>query len=417
MQCTNTRHADLLPDVGGGNSNVALNHSEKDVTLSDCVQPGDSASQNGSALTSLDLESCGFGNTVLSAENYLAVLREAGPDVAARVLEFYGTQQQFFMKCVSAHFGENRMIAKTMSNASSTTTGSSGTGVVAKRTRSLAGVSKRVKFSGGRPRRVPDGLCYTKALSPNSLEEVASRLGEWPSVASLLRTPADKYMSLGDLSRFRLVGDSQMLHLRAGGSEGYSFCSTLGSVAKLSRFPIGSFGAVLAAAGGTGRVMPNVSLRSVVGGGSHATSLRSDYARMLRWDSKYVDQGDCLDVFLGLRVTSNDVTRRICEQYITDGRVFDHLLRSQTAMPAGSGAISSFMGKVFGEEVLEQATATQLYEFYYGFLGYSACLLGMSEATTMVFEVLRKRFAYGDTVSVKMPAYLESLARANKLAK
>nr|UYO08046.1 zinc finger protein [Martellivirales sp.] len=235
--------------------------------LSEALKPGDSASNlspNGSFVGSIAPE---LSKCVFTAEDYLRVVELLGVAEANDMRAFMSRQLDTVKQCLSigAYSARVSSVGSGVSSPSSRHSGSLpssrgfAAGLHGARTRSVPLSSKRVK-------RVPDGLCYTKLFNDSNVAHQAELLGKWPTLASLLKKPAAAFQSIGELSRFRLVGDVDAVHVRAGGVDGQSFLDSLGPVVASTRQQPGSFGAVVKSLGSTARVPTRLSLRTVVGG-------------------------------------------------------------------------------------------------------------------------------------------------------
>lgn len=230
------------------------------------VAPGDSVSQASELVNAFNFDFTNFdvSKYLLSPEQYLVVGREFGGQQAVGLLEFCKSQQNLIHRCISVQAGSIKSASGSEASRASSGVASRGSSLHAARfaaARKLACEKRSRKV-------VPRGLCYTKMLKQSASESVAARLGEWPSLASLLKTPYSSFQSLDELQRFRLVGNGESVHVEAGGVEGFPLLPAVSRVASSFSYPQGSFGAVLKADGRGCREKSFVKLnpRTFVGG-------------------------------------------------------------------------------------------------------------------------------------------------------
>jgi len=154
------------------------------------------------------------------------------------------TQLRVTERAVSLQCGALRV-----STGSSLASGSmSGSSVVAG-SRKNGGMTKMAsirKAASWRRKAVPQGLCYTQLLRDSALPSVAESLGQWPTLASLLKTSAAAFKSLDELRSFRLSGDECAAHVSCGGA-GTSLLPSFARVAQGLKLSPGTLGAVLRA--------------------------------------------------------------------------------------------------------------------------------------------------------------------------
>lgn len=211
------------------------------------INPGDSVSCSGGRVVTpidLDLSGLNVAGCVWSAEDGKYFVDKMGPEGAASFAKFYEGQQAFINRCISVQCGSIRSNSGSVASSASSGSASRGSGLTGGR---IDRVRALAKLESNKRKKVPDGLCYSKLLKTKGAEAHVQRLGEWPSMASVLRTPASAFQSLDELERFRLTGDEGMAHVAAGGCDGVSFVASASRLASSFKYPRGSFGAVLAA--------------------------------------------------------------------------------------------------------------------------------------------------------------------------
>jgi len=239
-------------------------------SIGDSVYPGDSASNRSGSSPDLTFSQIGLmqvdmSRCVFTAEDYKLVIERGGKEAFNEIMANNNTA----MSLMSRMLGMQSAALRSATSSSVSGDGNS-TGTPSNGSGKARGVApqrvQRLRAMTSWRKSVPDGLCYTKMMRTGSAPSEAERLGVWPTVASLLRSPLSSFQSLDDLERFRLVGDSESVHVKAGGHEGFSALGSLSWLAQSSKYPVGTLGAVVKATGVP--PVPGLSLnhRTVVGG-------------------------------------------------------------------------------------------------------------------------------------------------------
>jgi len=233
--------------------------------VQDVLGPGDSASNfaaNDSMVGSLipELSKC-----VFTAGDYLRLVELLGVGEANAMRDFMANQLATVKQCLSvgAYNARVSSVGSRLSfNSRSGSSPSLESAAVGLHGARMVQVGKRSR----RAKKVPDGLCYTKLFSDDNVACQAELLGKWPTMASLLKKPASIFQSVGELGRFRIVGDSGSVHVKAGGVDGQSFVASAAFLASSVRQAPGSFGALVKSLGASSKLPFRVSLGTVVGG-------------------------------------------------------------------------------------------------------------------------------------------------------
>lgn len=237
----------------------------RDMASTSEVLPGDSVSQDGGE-SSFDSV---ISKCVVSPQDYIRMWEISGEHGVGKLMADMRMQLLEASRCAGRTGAALRVASAGSSLASSSVSSGSGCSTGGSKTgKLLSGASRRL--SARKSNRVPHGLCYSKLLRDDTYDSIVAKLGEWPTVSSLLSSPFSSFQSLNSLERFRLVGTSSSVHVWAGGSQGDSLLDSLSSVAR-AKPPVGGFiqgtlGAVLSVAGLCGETTIPLTLSSKVGG-------------------------------------------------------------------------------------------------------------------------------------------------------